>query len=159
MSLISNRRREYSNSVGKSAEEMFFNILKHKGVNIRRSSREEDIFHHIDFYIDDIGIDIKANRHLGCIWLERTNVNGDNGWLKGRAKYIGMDVVELNSFCFFKRKDLLDFVNQYTETTSNKDCYLKWYTRADWNRKDEIIKVRYNDIKHLEIKRLNYATN
>ena len=159
MSLISSNRRSYSNSIGNKAEQVFFDIVKSKGVNIIKSNREDDIFKHIDFYVNGIGIDIKARRHLDCIWLERTNVHGKNGWLRGEAKYIGLEIVELKSFCFFKRIDLLEYVSRFNETTSSKDCYFKWYTRRDWNRKDEIIKVRYKDIQHLETKRLSYATN
>lgn len=159
MSLISSNRRSYSNSIGNKAEQVFFDIVKSKGVDIIKSSREDDIFKHIDFYINGVGIDIKSRRHLNCIWLERTNVHGKNGWLRGEAKYIGLEIVELKSFCFFKRIDLLEYVSRFNETTSSKDCYFKWYTRRDWNRKDEIIKVRYKDIQHLETKRLSYATN
>jgi hypothetical protein len=159
MSLISSNRRSYSNSIGNKAEQVFFDIVKSKGVDIIKSSREDDIFKHIDFYINGVGIDIKSRRHLNCIWLERTNVHGKNGWLRGEAKYIGLEIVELKSFCFFKRIDLLEYVSRFNETTSSKDCYFKWYTRRDWNRKDEIIKVRYKDIHHLETKRLSYATN
>ena len=159
MSLISNNRRKYSNSIGKKAEQVFFDIVRSKGVNIVKSSIGDDMFKHIDFYIDDVGFDIKSRRHLDCIWLERTNVHGNDGWLMGKAKYIGLEIVELNSFCFFKRTDLLEYVSRFNETTSSKDCYFKWYTRRDWNRKDEIIKVRYKDIQHLEVKRLKYATN
>jgi len=156
---ITKGRRDYSKREGDKAEQAFYNIIKSKGVDIRKSSVSDDIEKHIDFYIGDVGIDVKGNRHLECIWLEETNVMGNKGWLRGEAKYIVFDVKELNSFCFFNRQALLNLVSSYTETTTDKNSYFKWYTRSDWGRKDRIMKVRYNDIKHLQVKELNYATN
>jgi hypothetical protein len=155
---ITNNRREYSWKEGNKAEDIFYNLIKSMGVDITKSSKKDDIFKHIDFYIGNIGVDIKSRRHLDCIWLEETNVNGEDGWLKGESDYIVFDVVELKSFCFFKRKDLLNYVSRFTETTTDKSSYFKWYTRSDWGRKDRIIKVRHKDIKHLEAKQLSYAT-
>ena len=155
---ITKDRRNYSKREGDKAEQAFYNLIKSKGVDIYKSSRKDDIEKHIDFYIGDIGIDVKGNRHLECIWLEETNVRGNKGWLRGDAKYIVFDIKELKSFCFFNRQSLLNLVSAHTQTTTDKNCYFKWYTRADWGRKDRIMKVRYDDIKHLEVKQLNYAT-
>ena len=38
------------------------------------------------------------------------------------------------------------------EETEDKREHLKWYSRKKWNRKDKIIKVKYEHIKHLKIK-------
>lgn len=143
---------------GISAEKHFMKLLLDKGVNAKKSTTQQDINDHIDIFIDDIGIDVKGNRHLECIWLEIQNVRGEDGWLKGKAKYIVFDIKELNAFCFYRRLDLLDYVSQFKETTLSKNDYLKWYTREKWGRKDKIIKVRHEDIKHLEVKQLSYAT-
>ena len=143
---------------GRSTEKHFMNLLSEKGVSVTKSTKQQDIKDHIDVFIDDIGIDVKGNRHLECIWLEIQNVRGEDGWLKGKAKYIVFDIKELNAFCFYKRLDLLKYVEQFNETTSSKNDYLKWYTREKWGRKDKIIKVKHEDTKHLEVKQLKYAT-
>ena len=68
---------------GISTEKHFMKLLLDKGVNVTKSTRQQDIDDHIDIFIDDIGIDVKGNRHLECIWLEIQNVRGEDGWLKG----------------------------------------------------------------------------
>jgi hypothetical protein len=78
-------------SDGYSTEKHFMNLLLSKGVNVTKSTKRQDIQDHIDIFIDDIGIDVKGNRHLECIWLEIQNVKGEDGWLKGKAKYIVFD--------------------------------------------------------------------
>jgi hypothetical protein len=141
-------RREYSQREGDKAEAEFMDLMILRGSSIYKSSKEDDIFKHIDFYVNDTSVDVKANRHIDCIWMELQNVNGYDGWLKGEAEYIVFDIIELDSFCVFKRKDLLDFALQFTEIAESKNDFLKLYTRK--NRKDILLKAKYSDIKHLE---------
>ena len=65
-----------------------------------------------------------------------------------------MDVVELNSFCIFLRQDLLAFVENITDIASSKKDYMKLYTRE--NRQDVLVKVKYNNIKHLQKQTVRY---
>ena len=147
---VSDYRYKYSHELGKSCEDKFKDLMTSRGHEIYKSSKYDDIYKHIDFYIAGYSFDVKGHRHLDCIWLELTNVNGNKGWLKGEATYIVFDIVELKSFCFFKRKDLLKYVQEnITETTETKDEYNKLYTRAKWGKLDVITKVKFDNIKNL----------
>ena len=154
---ISKNRWDYSFREGTDTENRFKTLLESKGYKVEKSSKQDDIHKHIDFYVNGFGIDVKGKRYTNTIWLEIQNVRGKDGWLKGEAKYIAFDILDLKQFVFFKRKDLLEFVAQFKEETEDKREHLKWYSRKKWNRKDKIIKVKYEHIKHLKIKHYAYT--
>jgi len=154
MNKVSKGRWTYSFNEGKKAEQKFVDLMSSRGNIVVKSSRSEDIHKHIDYYVNDIPIDVKGNRHLETIWLEITNVRGKKGWLQGESKYIVFDIVELKSFCFFKRIDLLQYVLQFKEKTTDKKHYNRLYTRD--GRDDVIVKVKYKDISHLETQSIKY---
>jgi len=145
---INSHRREYSKREGEKTEKEFSDLMILRGNKCHKSSREEDIFQHIDFFVNGYGVDVKGNRHLDCIWMELQNVNGDKGWLKGEAKYIVFDIKELDSFCVFRRIDLLIFCESISEKATSKNDFLKLYTRN--GRKDILVKAKYKHIQHLE---------
>ena len=154
--MVSQARRDYSNKVGLDTEDLFKSLMESRGHKVIKSSKQDDIYKHIDFYVNGYGIDVKGSRHLDCIWLETINVLGNDGWLKGKADFIVFDVVELKSFCVYNRQELLLFTNNITEFTDSKYDFLKIYSRTKWNRKDQLIKCRYDDIKHLEVQKIQY---
>jgi hypothetical protein len=155
MTEVKQSRLDYCVNNGNFYEELFAEKVIEKGFVYRKSTNKEDWYMHIDCYVNGYGVDIKGNRHLETIWLEYTNINGFNGWLRGKAFYIAMFIVELNCFSIYKRSDLLNYIEQNTkEKTSNKKDYLKFYTRQKWKKKDEIVKVKYDYIKHLELTKL-----
>ncbi len=159
---VSNNRRKYSKELGDKAEIKFIELMKdylkenNYPINIKKSNDYQDTRLHIDYYINNKGFDVKAKRHLETIWLEKKNVNGFDGWLLGKADYIVFDILELNSFCIFKRQDLYNHIKDISEYTTNKYEHNKIYTRSKWGKKDELIKVTYNEIKHLEVFKLSY---
>jgi len=66
-----------------------------------------------------------------------------------------MHIFELDCFSIFYRKDLLQFVLQNVcDETTNKNDYLMFYTREKWGKKDVVVKVEYDNIKHLEVKKI-----
>ena len=152
---VKQSRLDYCTNSGNFYEELFYKKVIEKGFDYRKSTNEEDWYMHIDCYVNNYGVDIKGNRHLETIWLEYTNVNGNKGWLRGKAFYIAMFIVELNCFSIYKRIDLLNYIKENTkQKTNNKKDYLKLYTRQKWGKKDEIVKVKYDHIKHLELIKL-----
>lgn len=151
---VSKGRYKYSFSEGRKAENKFYQLMVDRGNTCVKSSQYEDINKHIDFYVNDSGVDVKGNRHLETIWLELENVKGFDGWLKGEAVFIVFDIVELKSFCFFEREKLLDYCLQFKEIAKDKTEYKKLYTRE--NRKDVLVKVKYLDIKHLQTQIISY---
>ena len=131
--------------------------MEARGHVVTPATRSENIFKHIDFYVGDLSVDVKGNRHLDCIWLEMTNVRGNKGWLKGEAMYIAFDIAELSSFAIFKREDLLEFVMEnVTEYSQNKNEFMKFYTRAAWGKEDLLVKVRFDHIKTLTYQLIGY---
>ena len=137
-------------SDGREIEKLFSELVSAQGKSVKKSTAAEDMSRHIDYWVDGYGVDVKANRHNATIWLETVNVRGDKGWLQGDATFIAFHFTEENEFRIFLREELLDFVlsNNIGKTTSKKD-YLKIYTREKWGKKDEIMKVKYDHIKHL----------
>ena len=153
----SKNTRERCIAEGNNTETEFQALMESKGYKVEKTSANIDIHEHIDFYVNDMSVDVKGNRYLECIWLEMTNVRGKNGWLNGSATYIVMDIKELNQFIFFLREDLRDYCLSITDKTFSKYDFNKVYTR--YGRKDEIIKVRYDDIKHLQKGNVYYRTD
>ena len=154
---ISKNRWNYSFREGTDTENRFKILLQSEGYQVRKSNKIDDIHKHIDFDVNGHGVDVKGKRYTNTIWLEIQNVRGKDGWLKGEATYIAFDIIDLKQFVFFKRKDLLEFVSQFKEETEDKREHLKWYSRKKWNRKDKIIKVKYEHIKHLKVKYYAYT--
>jgi len=120
--------------------------------DIRKSSREEDIELHVDFWHDKDGVDVKGNNLPDEIWVEFRNVNGDLGWLLGQAKWIAFELCEVGGFIRVERQDLLDWclenVNFNEYVPYKRDAYKKIYQRK--NRKDKITKLVLDDLKQLE---------
>lgn len=143
------------NIEGLKAEQHFKLLMEAEGKFVLPATGEQNIFDHVDFWVDDKGIDVKGNRHLDCIWLEINNVKGKSGWLRGQADYIVFDIKELKQFCFFNRTDLLAYCEQITDRAVSKDDFNKLYTR--FGRKDLLVKVRYDDIKDLQKGYLSYT--
>lgn len=156
---VTAHRRQYSKDLGRQVELKFKQAIESRGHIVKESSEEENIYGHIDFWINNQSVDVKGFRHLECIWLELQNVNGNDGWLKSKVDYIAFDVVEMNAFCIFKRSDLLEFINDNViESTDNSRDYMKFYTRSKWDRKDKIVKVKFEHIRHLLLQIIDYAT-
>lgn len=152
---VSKSRLNRCSVYGDKFESLFMKKVIARGLKFRDGTNEDDWYKHIDCYVNGFGVDVKGNRHLETIWLEYSNVNGNKGWLRGDAKYIAMHISELDSFSIYDRADLLKFVeSNVKEKTTDKKEYLKFYTREKWGKKDLITKVKYSDIKHLELKRI-----
>ena len=140
------------------AEDRFKNLMLSRGNDIVKSTPNQDMHLHIDFYVNGQGVDVKGNKKSNDIWLEIQNVFGGKGWLYGNAEWIVYDLIDLNSFYVYKRIDLLYFVSKIREETNDRYDYLKIYNRERYGGKDRIIRCRESDIKHLLIQKLDYAT-
>lgn len=117
---------------------------------IRKSSREEDIHMHVDYWHDDQGVDVKGNNLPDEIWVEFKNVNGDHGWLFGEATTIAFDMPELAGFVVVDREELKDYCKQnvdFSELVSKQDAYKKCYSRKD--RDDLITYLVLSDLQEL----------
>lgn len=150
-------QNKYKGHRGEAAELRFKTLMESRGNLVRESTREEDIYQHIDFWVNDVSFDVKGMKNKSSIWLELRNVQGKAGWLKAEVNYVAFDLEDVQSFAIFKTRDLLEFVqDNVTESARFKSDYLRYYTRE--GKKDVIVQVTFDDIKHLLIKQLSYAT-
>ena len=153
---ISYGRWKHAYEAGKKTEEHFKELMISRGNKCVKSSYNDDLYKHIDFYVNGFGVDVKGKRRTHTIWLEIVNVKGYHGWLKGESDFIVFDILDLSAYCVFKRTELLAFVSNITETTTNSRDYMKIYSRDLWEQKDKLIKCRYDDIKHLQVQQIQY---
>ena len=119
---------------------------------IRKSTREEDIELHIDFWHDKDGVDVKGNNLPDEIWIEFRNVHGNLGWLLGEAKWIAFELCEVGGFVRVDRKELLDWCLNHVDFNEyvlyKRDAYRKIYQRK--NREDKITMLVLDDLRQLE---------
>ena len=142
----SNERRKQSWKDGGVSASRYARVFK----DIRKSSRDEDIELHIDFWHGKDGVDVKGNNLPDEIWVEFKNVQGKPGWLYGGATIIAFDIPEEGGFSIVDREELAFFCEKHVkdESVSNKkDAYLKKYTRKV--RQDVITIIKLHDIKSL----------
>jgi hypothetical protein len=132
------------------------------GGTCQKSSKNEDVYDHIDFWWDSpkkgrIGVDVKGLKKSkrddkeyddSINWLEFKNVQGNIGWLYGKADYIAFKTKA--SILFVK----LDKLRNYAEDKikgkelvfeTPKDFYIP-YQRMKYGRKDVMIKVPTSDL-------------
>lgn len=145
---------------GISAEHKFVQVMEGLGHTVSLATEEDNMFKHIDCYVDGESYDVKGNKRIGrnavydkdVIWLERTNVRGNVGWLFGEAMYIAFLIAD--EFWIILRESLLQYVNDeipYEEILSKKG-YKTWYRRRD--RLDCVTYVHPEDIEKLVLKKV-----
>ena len=135
------------------------------GGETMKSTKKEDVEEHIDFWWNSpqkgwIGIDVKGMNKAKrrdkdfddtIHWLEIQNVQGKNGWLKGKAEYIAFRTKK--DIIFVKREKLLSFA---LERIKDKDvvydtpteCYVP-YKRLKYGRDDLSLMALNSDLREL----------
>lgn len=144
---ISRTRMAASRAAGDQCESRFAAIFP----GIQKSTKEENIFKHIDFFLPDgTSVDVKGKNKPDEIWVEILNVRGNKGWMYGDADYIAFEMVELGGFIMVKTSELREYVEQNIEKTfTNKHgAYKKLYRRS--GRLDIITKLFVTDVMSLE---------
>jgi hypothetical protein len=133
------------------------------GGTCEKSSREEDMHQHIDFWWNSpkkgrIGIDVKGvkkkNRQDKEVddtihWIEIQNVNGKKGWIYGSATYIAFRT--LTQIIFVKTSVLQNWseyrvLGKPLVYSNPKNCYTP-YQR--WRRQDIVYKIPTEDLINL----------
>ncbi|NQZ74582.1 MAG: hypothetical protein HRT61_00460 [Ekhidna sp.] len=145
MSNVSKQRWGQSFKKGRRTEERFTRAQP----GCIKSSREDDINKHIDFYFGESSVDVKGDNMLDEIWVEIKNVRGENGWLFGEAEWIAFDMPELQGFACVKRVDLVELVKEVVDKvyTTKAKAYRKLYQRKD--REDVITLLVHRDIRSI----------
>jgi hypothetical protein len=138
------------------AEVRFQRSARAKGLFVTKSSRNEDMHQHIDYWLamsesgSKWGVDVKGNNLPDEIWCEFKNVAGNPGWMYGGATIIAFDMPEEGGFSIVDREELALFCEKNVKdeaVTDKKNAYLKRYTRKD--RQDVITILKLHDIKTL----------
>ena len=167
MSVVTQHRRTYSNQQGNDAARRFVDACRSIGYETRKSTREEDMYDHIDYWVKRRGLkgeviessfDVKGCNHPECIWIEFKNVNGNNGWMYGKADFIAFDLPEEGGFVIVLRKDLAEYAEAVVEMVfvSKAEATRKLYQRA--GRQDVISRLHLEDLKKIKsYKLLRYA--
>lgn len=153
-------------------EEFVMRLTEEKwGGKSEKSSRKDDIYNHIDFYwsrdgSEKIGFDVKGVKKSrrsddmkddSIHWVELLNVQGKEGWLYGKAKYIAF--LTNTSILYVPRLELINLINTKIKNTSVKtsmpnECYVP-YQRRD--RMDLIVKVLTSDLRKIAKQELVYG--
>jgi len=118
----------------------------------RKSSRDEDIHLHVDFWHGSNGVDVKGNNLPDEIWVELRNVHGKPGWILGEAMWIAFEMPEVGGYVRVERKELLQWCLKnvdFENIVSRKDnAYRKVYQRR--GRKDKITMLALHDLQELK---------
>ena len=87
---------------------------------LQKSTKDQDMKEHIDWFINDETYDFKAPKYKhhqvaqGEILVEWTNVNGEKGWLRGSEKYLMIGYIIDDEFYYLKynRERLKEYVEE-----------------------------------------------
>jgi hypothetical protein len=160
--MVSDARWAQSREVGKQGEESFVLACEALGYRCRKSSRQEDIELHIDYWVTrpqgETSVDVKGQKQNEQVWVELKNVRGHAGWLYGHAGYIAFEMASLGGFVMVSRSQLAELIEMTVEEVfvRKDDAYLKLYQRDD--RLDVITRIELSDLELLPtFKIINYA--
>ena len=138
-------------------------VQKTLGGDCEKSTQYEDRFQHIDFWWDSpkkgrIGIDVKGIKKKSrndseyddtIHWIEIKTVNGNDGWIYGKAEYIAFrtktQIIFVKNVVLQKLSE--DKVMSKELVFKNpKECYVP-YQR--WGRKDVVYKIPTDDLRQI----------
>ena len=153
---ISNARRSFSMKTGRDAEIRFKRAAEALGLEVTKSTRQEDKELHVDYWMaldgkGHWGVDVKGNNRPDEIWCEFKNVGGNLGWMYGEATVIAFDMPEAGGFCIVNRGELATYCEENVSdeaVTHKRNDYKNKYTRKD--RKDVITILHLSDIQTLD---------
>jgi len=151
---LSKERIDFSNYQGSKSQNLFVKLCNSIGYKCTKSTKNQDIYQHIDFWIErtdgtTTSVDVKGMNKVNALWIEFKNVNGNDGWMFGDQELIAFDIDELKSFAIVKRVELLNLCRLIikNEFVNKTNAHKKLYQRKD--RKDVISILHLNDIKNL----------
>lgn len=152
---------QYTNEydIGSEAHNKFKQLAKRKGFKVDDSSKEQDIFEHIDLFLTKedktYSFDIKAMKKINrydsssqdkMIYVEFKNVRGNAGWLYGKAQFIVFETT--STFEIVHRESLAKYceqvVNKKQRVARANEALYKVYTRD--GRKDLISLIELGKI-------------
>lgn len=134
------------------SEKLFYNLVP----GSVWSSDEQDMKDHIDIITPDFTVDVKGMKKINrdditvtpdIHWVEFRNVNGDVGWIYGKASYIAFERVD--DYLLVDREVLLQFCKEKItdRKIKNKKQIYKLYSRP--GRQDVISLILTKDLLEL----------
>lgn len=149
-------------AIGDSAVNQIEQMAADREYEVKKASRDEDMYDHFDYRFikgeQVIKVEVKAMKRVSrsdssgqetWIWVEFKNVQGEKGWLYGKADYVAFELED--AFLFVDRKDLVKVsekvVDMDTIVKKPFDAKRKCYRRR--NRPDELVAMLHiTDILH-----------
>jgi len=145
---------------GLSVEKKFIEVTRglYGSKNVKISTTEENMIHHIDCFIDGVSYDVKSEKKLNrndeesspdVIWLEYKNVKGYTGWLFSE-KLQKIAFYRNSQFYIIDRIKLMEYAKTIIEdeTVYSTKQYRKFYRRFD-RPHEKVTYVYFSDIEHL----------
>jgi hypothetical protein len=156
---------------GDKAEKTFEELAKEKGYMPRKSTRAENMFKHVDYFLTgktkkgektEIKVDVKARKKTSrrdnkfndeWTWIEFKNVQGKSGWVHGDADFIVFEREE--DFVWANRKELVGWLGsskkvRYDLPFVNLAKLAKYKIYQRRGRRDEITQIKMSDILELK---------
>jgi len=167
---ITAKRKRKVNEIDRMASDRYLRIWP----NARKSDLNTDRFDHIDFWHtkdgETFGVDIKGNKLPSELWIEFKNVNGDDGWMYGKAKWIAFEIPDLGGFAIVLREELKDWAEKNVDTsevvTQKWKAYKRVYSRSNWKahdgkpQRDRISMITVHDLREVPSYRMvKYSTS
>lgn len=158
---------------GSDAEVLFMDSikLKHPEYEVKKSSREQDMFQHIDCFAGPHSYDVKSlkkkrakdkDTDSNIIWVELKNVRGNKGWVYGKADRIAFELE--SEFICVNREDLKNvteslIINQFTQYPQAYHLYGRTFSpeqeaERGYRCQDVMTFLYLNDIKDIIIERI-----
>jgi len=140
--------------MGLSAEKKFVQVMKGEGNTVGKSTKNQDMFEHWDYLINDLHrVEVKGRkkrkRHDSkpddeIIYVEFSNVRGNDGWIYGKADYVAFERPE--GFLIVPRKKLVDLAENLVSSSFTKyPTIYKSYRRRD-RPEEHVGLIRYDDL-------------
>ena len=151
---------------GRKVEDLVMTLTESTfGGKCSKSTNDEDMFDHIDFWWDTpkgqkIGVDVKGVKKLSrkddkptdkIHWIEYKNVNGNDGWIYTKAKYIAFK--KFKTILFVDSNKLREYAEKVSKDTKveylpqdERQLYVL-YQRP--TRKDVIMIVPTSDLEEI----------
>ena len=136
---------------GEEGESLFSQCCESKGLKWIKSTRNEDMYSHIDGYVTDgsvsISVDVKGAKERVC--LEFKNVRGNDGWIYGKASQIAFLSPDKTYFLLVPREVLMTYAEtfMFKPIRNTKDLY---YLYSRIGRDDIMTFCTFNDLHQLE---------
>ena len=141
-------RRAFSEKLGQTAEQAFITMIQEAGRTATESSRKENIYDHIDVWVDgSIAVDVKNVKKEQHVFLELKNVSGNAGSMLGKADYMAFYFADRGQFVMTDRKLLLQWLRENVKNEQAPNAYScngRLFTRQ--GRKDLITSITYSQL-------------